>query len=653
MRSLSILAVALAPLATAASKIGLVGVPDDQYECRPYPGGPCEMVVPVNASVHVHKDSTFEFLNDEVEKRIADLAYGTEACKEMLARVYCSTQFSICGDSQGIALKQLPCRDACVHTWGLCADIFDTAISFGVAGGVWNRGTKALSNDYSTEAPDGFGPGQRINDLYTAQGYPLSLEGQTSWPVSHSTQTLANGDTVQVECLPNASHFGGAAKTVEKECPFPLVYFADKGTCEFSCPLPLYSQSEFHTLYNVYVVIGTLTGIMCAVLLADSAFVVIGARRKNKDMIKARQSPIWRYQTLGAVAGLLFFITGPLLVLLFNDTENFGMVCESNSMPQFMDHSIPEYTTWSCSLNKSAIFFNMLLFNVLILHLLDVLRALKNSQALNNAKVPPGKKAAIEGAVVAIPMVLMIIALSIDGLDRESDAWVGSVARWTTMCGAQLSLLEEVMLVHVPFIISGVIVMVTCVRIQKVLRELAQVSSSGGRTGSFLKDGKDAVTRALEALSRKLSILGACTAILVVIFVVCSIDVVPKFTTLSKSFIDYFLCQSIGSTADQQLALYDSCADLFQDLETNSAGESYFTKRPSPSYVATLIAAQGMVPFLFSVFYLLVGRFSTARSNQKKQSQKRMRSANAVNPNPTASTSSATSSSASSSSTNP
>lgn len=426
---------------------------DSKFFCVAYPGGICETTTPKGSMVQALQNMNDQLIGpdaiNEVVQALSDsmAQYVSPACKEAMLRLSCSSFLGSCQTIGGISVKQLPCQDMCIRVHKECAAFYSTMRSLGNFAAIQNCGLKEYSADLNTDRPNIFG--ERVGAAFAY--YPEAYHGQPTYPVESSYVSLPDGTTSKLQCLTESEIYAAEYDPTPIVCNPPLQVEEATNTCRMPCPHPLYTHSEYTELFSVVSNMGIFS---FAVSFFYLVFVMHSYNKQRKRM-KAKDVLI-KFELTGGVLSILYAITGPLTAGLFNNSNNFGMVCTSSKEAKIFE-STDEISSQSfpCHVNKASSFFLQMIFCVLTIHLRLVYQKLgmaiielgrkqgASSQSLGTAAAGP---TATQGLVIGpgVSLILMVIMYVIEGLPLESPAHAGNIARWTAMCGPRLEMLPEV-----------------------------------------------------------------------------------------------------------------------------------------------------------------------------------------------------------------
>ncbi len=357
----------------------------------------------------------------------------------------------------------------------------------------------------------------------------------------------------------------------------------------------MYSLNEYDAMWNLFVIPSWISFFTSFILLIDSIYAYAVHTPEN---IKARKGNILKFQMGGAIFSILFFIFGPLLMTIYK----YELSCKHEVFDYFeneWDDENRQNETKLCKTNKLLVYFLLLVFNVVTMHIASVYQQLKDSAAMKrNAKTPIWLKLFC-GFLIFSPFIFSTIALLIDGTDTD----VQSVnrARWSIFCGLRLYPMEEIFLVHIPFLFSGMMIMIFVTKTRLIMNKMTSV----GKTGE--KKSKSSV--ALQKLGRKLGVLGLLVSILVIALIIVTVAILPNLADASKAYADWSNC-AVFSDADLELRTANNCSHLMTMLgvttneELKLLGANAVKDKPSAFLNGLLYALQSSIPFIFSIFYM-------------------------------------------------
>jgi hypothetical protein len=375
----------------------------------------------------------------------------------------------------------------------------------------------------------------------------------------------------------------------------------------------MYGADEYGLQRRILLVPGLLGGAISLLLLVDA---LNYARSRDHAAQAFKQTVLYRFQLYGSLAAVMFSIVGPLL-----GAAQGYVGCDGPTIPTILDSSATPVETTACTVNRSSIYFTMIVLNLLVVNI----RAVRNNLTASLQQTSFNDhtdKLSVLAAV--IPLTLAAAMYAIDKLDSRSPDFQGQIARWTIQCGPRLSPAAELLLVHLPICISCAGITILAVQTSRVAGSTFETLTSlmGDTVSQQMTDS----LRNLKNLALALSILGVVCAVLGIAYSAVVLLVVPRLTHSSDEFKDYLMCQNYRSASERHnlLTTVDNCTHLAANLgywrdgkEVDlPASQLSLVQRPPPAVVGIMLAVPATVPLLFSLFYLtfMLRRLTSAKA---------------------------------------
>jgi len=301
-----------------------------------------------------------------------------------------------------------------------------------------------------------------------------------------------------------------------------------------------------------------------------------GGRRRGKI-----RSSHW-YALLGSLLGITYFIIGPLMSLIRWEKISCGGndyldITELREGTQAVGDGL-------CKAQRVAPFVLQAIFNLMLYALMRVLITV--DQRFKQWSPTQVDMARYGGMIYGIfgPIVCMGIALGLDSTSGDIIILFGQLARQTSVCSMRLTTAQEVILVFMPFIITGCAITLLSLYIYFRLNAI----QAGVKE---LTSGNRSSDRALRLLMVRLSVLGIATFIVIIILIATTGYVISSMDTFSPLFNAWFTCETTSS----------SCKTLAGDCEILRT--QAYNASPHFTVYAVQIAAMSCISLLLSGFF--------------------------------------------------
>jgi hypothetical protein len=221
------------------------------------------------------------------------------------------------------------------------------------------------------------------------------------------------------------------------------------------------------------------------------------------------------------------------------------------------------------------------IFNLILYAMVRVLMVVDESaQRLSDRS----KRAIDIGLLVycaGVPLLMLIVAFSLDQLSLDLFVASTQLARQSSVCQVRLSQAVEIVIVYIPFAISGVFVTLISFFVMFKLRVIRY------NIGSVAQKNKTAGDVALHLLIVRLTALGMATFVVLIVMIVSTGIYQQQLSLYGPAFNNFFVCQIVG---------YDClhCPDLKDTADS---------LRPSPGILGTQLAATSSIVLLFGLFF--------------------------------------------------
>ena len=462
--------------------------------------------------------------------------------------------------------------------------------------------------------------GQR--EIPTQPEWLTGYRGELRFPVTAGRFTLPNGTNISIPCT-NFPNLPSSLVFQTDTCAYPLQNQDTTGTnakCVLPCPFPVIPLSDLQVIGWAFIVPGLIGMVFSVFVCIDTLWVLFEATNgfgcyDRARTLWAKQSTASRhdgssadqvisagqessstssrlkrskvrssyvYALLGSILGIIYFFIGPLMTLLnFEKISCAGNavfdVSELSSGTQAMGNSM-------CNAQRVAPFVLQGIFNLMLYALFRVMIMVDQRfkrwtvNAVNRVRF-------IAVAYCGLgPFVTMGIALGIDKTTDDITLLFGQLARNSAICTMRLSTAQEIVLVFVPFIITGCLITALSFYIW------SRLSSIQAGVKNLQADKHRTSDRALRLLTLRLSILGLATFIVIIILMASTGYVIQAMATFSPRFNAWFACETTtGACANSQ-----DCSVLKTDA---------YAVSPTFNAFAVQIAAMSCISLLLSGFF--------------------------------------------------
>jgi len=558
----------------------------------------------------------------ELLKRNADQV--TPECIEATSRYVCGNWFPRCEVIGGEAVPLLPCQSQCEAYWDSCRNGFNLYLY-----AINNLHIGTIEDVNIIHCGTGtWNAEPQPSDYFGGRNIPLQptwiegFRGELRHPNGPARFTLKNGTNVSVPCDTLATLPYAIDSNTELKCAYPLTKIVKDGAeqCALPCPFPVIPLTDLKVIgwafvvpaligvfFSVFVCIDTLWAIFDITNGAGcynrvrgiwAKSTVVGSRHdgSSADQVmsgqessgttgrfraaKIRSSMI--YALLGSTLGIVYFIIGPLMTLL-----NFEKIsCDGN---QFLDigdilSGAQQIGNGMCEAQRVAPFVLQAIFNLMLYALFRVM-------VMVDQRFKRWTQRDVNLATFVVmsycgfgPFVTMGIAL---GVDKSTDDIVqifGQLARNSAICSMRLTTAQEIILVFLPFLITGLFI--TGLSLYIWMR----LSSIQAGVQGLITDKNRASDRALNLLMRRLSVLGVATFIVIIILIGATAYVINSMSLFSPRFNAWFGCETVSTTC----AATGDCEALKSQA---------YAVSPSFDAFAVQIAAMSCISLLLSGFF--------------------------------------------------
>ena len=424
-------------------------------------------------------------------------------------------------------------------------------------------------------------------------------------------------------------------------CRRPTVKSPTSNDCVLECPIPLWNQTEFDAIQWVYAAPGLLGVALCFLVLLDAMFVIlehtggcnvrrfaklylgfrtqapsstqggagagVGSHTNNPEDVKSMSSPppagksggtggggaggqrsqklraSTLYALVGAVLCIVYFFIGPLGVIV----RGRQMSCSTTNKTTLTFGDIntgkADLSGAYCKAQRASPFllqwiFNLILYATVEMLLASSMKARRSAGAVWRRAV----HAVLVSYCVFVPALCLGLALGLDKMSTDFGTSVEQLMRSTAICTVRLDRGAEIVLIFLPFIITGFAISIISLYVFIVLRSAHQKSAA-------IKGTQSSTDVALYHLIIRLALLGVFTLMLFIVQMVTTGVVQIQLGNFSAVFGEWFRCVSLGT----------QCGNCDKEEA------AYLAARPSPAAIAVQAASESFIIVLFGGFFVL------------------------------------------------
>jgi hypothetical protein len=394
-------------------------------------------------------------------------------------------------------------------------------------------------------------------------------------------------------CYDATNNSASSLLPITISCSFPLVNAGSR--CLLPCPFPVFTADEEAQVQAAFIVPAFIGLALCLFVLFDGLWQVFvashgrfrrvlheffewsasgstGTKRAGSQTIKSAVI----HQIIGAVLGIIYVLLGPLATLQYG--SNVSCASSSINIDDVLSGTYAE--TSVCRAQRASPFILQMIFNLILYSMVKVWFALGRSSAASAMLQKVGQRVILPYCVLT-PILCLAIALGLEQLSTDLVVASTQLSRQGAICQVRLPLAAEVVLVFVPFIISGVIVVAVSVRVLitlfSVQKQVANIVSANNNDNS----------KRLADLIRRLAVLGLLTLIILVVLMTTTGVYQNSLQIYAPLFYRYFSCSNLGKNCLNCYKLYDM-AQLV---------------RPSPAVLGLQLASMSCITLLFGIFF--------------------------------------------------
>jgi len=544
-------------------------------------------------------------------------------CIDATSKYVCANWFPRCQVIGGEAIPLLPCQSECEAYWETCRSGFNLYLF-----AIQNLQIGTIEDVNIIHCGTGtWNAAPQPSDYFGGRNIPLQptwiegYRGELRHPNGPAQFKLKNGTNISVPCDTITNFAYQLDLGNELKCAYPLTKTTIDGQekCALPCPFPVIPLADLKVIGWAFVVPALIGVVFSVFVCVDTLWAMfdvtngggcynrvrgiwarstVGSRHdgSSADQVmsgaessgttgrfrsgKIRASMV--YALLGSILGIVYFIIGPLMTLIYSEKIS----CDGKAFLDIGDviAGTQQIGNSMCSAQRVAPFVLQGIFNLMFYALFRVMIMVDQrfkrwtQQSVNLARI------VILAYCGLGPFVTMGIALGVDKATDNLTLVFGQLARNSAICTMRLTTGQEIVLVFLPFIITGI-----CITALSLYIWLRLSSIQAGVQG-LITDKNRASDRALNLLMRRLSVLGVATFIVIIILIGSTSYVINSMALFSPRFNSFFGCVSTSTTC----AVTADCNALKADA---------YAVSPSFDAFAVQIAAMSCISLLLSGFF--------------------------------------------------
>jgi len=263
-----------------------------------------------------------------------------------------------------------------------------------------------------------------------------------------------------------------------------------------------------------------------------------------------------------------------LATLLYGSQVSCGF--ETLNVQAFTAGTTPE-DPLACKAQRAAPFILQAIFNVVLYSSVKVFEIVSGSAMQLPRNTLRVYNAAVLLYCVGVPIITLAVALSLDALPSTIGPASVQMSLQATICQVRLSPTAQWLLVYVPFIVTGVFIVVLNCAAYCVVKRIQDKAATYKASSSN--------DMALEQLMTRLAVLGTLTFCTLIVVIVCASVFTEQLNHFSPAFANYLEC----------LVLHLVCIDctVWQDLAVP----------PSSAALGVQLFAESFIVVLFGGFF--------------------------------------------------
>ena len=321
---------------------------------------------------------------------------------------------------------------------------------------------------------------------------------------------------------------------------------------------------------------------------ASPRFPLVAARRHRDpeavSHVRLRKLTRVRSSTVYALAGsalcIVYFFIGPFASLVRGNQvscsdDPSAVVTNEDVVQGTADVSGP-----MCRAQRASPFVLQLIFNLMLYALAEMLSASRSFAHAPSKRARAAWRVALVVYCFGMPLACLIAAMSLDQLSTNLITGTEQLLRSAAVCALRVDQTTEIVLVFVPFCITGALVVATSGYVFRVLRR-AQRATAG------LKAVQSATDASLNSLVERLAGLGLLTLCVLVAQMVATGIVQEQLTVFSAAFAAFWICGSVAT----------ACTNCTAQADASNAA------LPNDAALAVQAFAMSTVTALYSGFF--------------------------------------------------
>jgi hypothetical protein len=603
--------------------------------CQTYPanGNLCSRYIG-GASVYIAQGMSIPILDSIALKMTSVLQINRgsvgDECRLIGDAFICNSIFMSCkaaSATEGIPTP--PCQSYCEAFWKKCQAGFDAFYTAAILAlgqpkesfSFPHCGPKATFTA-DPQPQDVFG----VRPMPGLGPFPVAFTNLTRYPPASLPFKLLNNSQVTVQCLPtpSAAVIGTTPLDVTVfgqpiQCPFPLIDV--DGDCKIPCPFPVIPVDQQDQIGLAFVVPALIALFFCLFVFADSLFVIAESQgfneliRRPKQLMSGggsasdlmstddatstgvgsgksgsrRRRQALRaatlYSLLGAVLGIIYFFIGPMITLIRKSQVSCGVDPRPIDLLNLILGNA-ETSDSFCKAQRVAPFILQMVFNLILYAIVRVFMVVTERSRRMSEKQLRIFDILLVSYCAGIPILFLIIASARDQLSTNLIDFITQFSRNSAICVPRLTVAEEVILIFLPFIVTGIMI---CALSYYIYTHLQQINQNvQGLMSENKTGGQSSSAVALRLLMVRLSFLGIFTFLILMVFISASATLMQAMSVFSPRFNNFFLCQSTQATTCKTC---DAERALMLD------------KLPPSSAFGAQIAAMSSITLLFGAFF--------------------------------------------------
>mmetsp|Transcript_33293 Transcript_33293/g.53693 ORF Transcript_33293/g.53693 Transcript_33293/m.53693 type:complete len:735 (-) Transcript_33293:155-2359(-) len=606
-----------------------VKVLNNESRCEVYNGTLCEGIVdyPIYVTDYMNQSALEE---DAIRFMAERIKHGSPQCREHKRLESCWLVFKPCVtielEEDVFAAPRNLCQKSCQLTYQKCSEFYAYLITLGYGFVLASCGGGTEFSGINRPISQRIGDDIFIRQTYQPESYFVNASagdgvGQDAWPVKHNIFTTPQGLEIEIPCL-DAMNINHSESKINKisigtECA-GVVNVEYEGRCLARCPSYMFSMSDFDSMWLMYVIPGWIGFVFTLIILVQLAW-------KGELFRLNKNTKLWaslRAKQVGVWACLLYFIVGPGMSSLMK----YDVKCNFlNVTFNLSENSKP---STACVISRSQVYVILLLLNIILANQIGVMHSLESAVQMPVARQQGCFSWFAQYLVRTIPVLLCIVMYIVEQVSTYHEspwAWKVHNAREAFTCSPKLPPAAEIILVHLPLVVTAGFVVFVSARSIYIVHSIAkqQQSSMGAGAGNSSKSDPSIIV--LGDMMRKLSFLGLISAGLIIAYSITIATIMGGLKLAVDGLYDIELCggkynlaRRHGNTSVrtasgcEAYAIMHNAIDIDGNPDYGLIHEDEFVEKMLDYYAPPAFAV-GMINCvhstffaLFSVFYVLV-----------------------------------------------